>query len=174
MKFNLLIQGNGYQLSTEASSIGEFTEIRDFLRKEGLIGAPGTQTATGSGTQAPEKNAGKAEEVKKEADKPKTEAKPKAEAKKEPAKAADTAKTAAGPTIEEVTAVLSAVADKFGVPEALALNKRFGVKKAGELDAAQYADYIKFAHHCLDDEAKPTDAHPDFDGAKDDDVSSLV
>lgn len=170
---------NGGQFAAEASSIVEFEAIRTYLAEQGLVvgGAPADKgPSTATPTAEP-----KAEGTGKEGTKPAAggKGKPKAEpeAKKEPeaAKAADTAKTAAGPTIEDVVAEMTKVADEFGVPEALILNKRFGVKKAGELKEAQYADYIKFAKHCIADKIAPSGSHPDFDAQGDgDDVSNLV
>lgn len=166
---------NGGQFAAEASSIVEFEAIRTYLAEQGLVvgGAPADK---GPSTAAEPKAEGTVKEGTKPAaggkGKPKTEP----EAKKEPeaAKAADTAKTAAGPTIEDVVAEMTKVADEFGVPEALILNKRFGVKKAGELKEAQYADYIKFAKHCIADKVAPSGSHPDFDAGGDEDVSNLV
>lgn len=181
MKLNILIQGAGYQLSGEASSLTEFVELRDFLRREGLIGAV-TQPGSGAPQDTKtEKDAGKAEEVKKSTEtEKKAEPSPAASSKaggkgKSDAKAAAaTAKTAAGPTIEEVTAALTAVADKFGIQEALAMNQRFGVKKAGELNSEQYADYIAFANGCVADDRKPSQAQEDNASENEDDVSALV
>lgn len=186
MKLNLIINTPNYQLACEASSLTEFSELRNYLAAEGLIGGGGGQT------KAPP-----AEEVKKDAAKgndqkadattaaASTTAEKATAAKggkgnaKADAKAAATAKTAAGPTIEEVTAKLTAVADKFGVPEALLMNKRFGVKKAGELAPEQYATYIAFADHCVKDDVAPSGSHPEFDEAgeqaeEEEDVSNLV
>jgi hypothetical protein len=185
MKLNLVISGNNYQIAAEASSLTEFKELRDFLRAEGLIGgeaggAAPTTKANVTDVKATEVKAEKPAATAKAESKPAAD-KPAATGKGKPAasaKAAATAKTDAGPTIEEVTAALTAVADKFGVQEALTMNKRFGVKKAGELDSKQYADYIRFAEHCVADDAAPSDSHPDFDGGSDeggdDDVSNLV
>lgn len=176
MKLNIIINQPGYQLAGEASSLTEFTELRDYLEREGLLDG-------GARIMPTEKVADIKATAEVKAEKP-ADPKPAAEtAKAKPgpksgAKAAATAKTAAGPTIEEVTAALTAVADAFGVPEAFTMNQRFGVKKAGELKPEQYADYIKFAKHCVDDEAAPSGAHPEFDGdggaPADEDVSGLV
>ena len=170
---------NGGQFAAEASSIVEFEAIRTYLAEQGLVvaGAAGK----GPSTATPPAADAKAEGTVKEGTKPAAGGKGKGAAKETPAepaaKAADTAKTAAGPTIEEVVAEMTKVADEFGVPEALILNKRFGVKKAGELKEAQYADYIKFAKHCIADKVAPSGAHPAFDGGStepEEDVTSLV
>lgn len=181
MKLNILIQGAGYQLSGEASSLTEFVELRNFLRSEGLISTTVPQQGSAASQETKvEKDAGKAEEVKKPAEtEKKAEPSPAASSKaggkgKSDAKAAAaTAKTAAGPTIEEVTAALTAVADKFGIQEALAMNQRFGVKKAGELSSEQYADYIAFANGCVAEGRKPSEAQEEGNNAEDD-VASLV
>ena len=169
----------GVQFIGEASSLVEFDAIRDYLSQQGVgIGAapaskgPVAATPTEAKPQEPAKDA----KPGKKATAPEKKAEP--EAKQEPAaKAADTAKTAAAPTIEDVVAEMTKIADEFGVPEALILNKRFGVKKAGELKEAQYADYIKFAKHCIADKVAPSGAHPAFDGGStepEEDVTSLV
>lgn len=182
MKLTIQFATNqGVAFVGEASSIVEFEAIRDYLTKQGFgIGTPAEQQP-----EQPKADAGAV----KESTKPAATSKPKAadkkadaEAKKEPAaetpkadaKAADSAKTAAAPTLEDVVAELTKVADEFGMPEALILNKRFGVKKAGELKEAQYADYIKFAKHCLDDKIAPSGSHPDFDAGSEEDVTALV
>lgn len=79
----------------------------------------------------------------------------------------------AAPTIQDVTAAITDVANKWDVSEAMALNKRFGVKKAGELKPEQFAEYIAFARDCLANNRKPTEAQLP-EGAAADDVSSLV
>lgn len=175
MKLNILIQGAGYQLSGEASSLTEFVELRNFLRSEGLISTTVPQQGSAASQETKvEKDAGKAEEVKKAEPEKKAEDKPKAEKPKAAKAAAATAKTVAGPTIEEVTAALTAVADKFGIQEALAMNQRFGVKKAGELNSDQYADYIAFANGCVADDRKPSQAQEENASENEDDVASLV
>lgn len=199
MKLIIQFQTNqGVSFVGEASSLVEFDAIRDYLTNQGFAigGAPAPQpTATAAETKAADagnvkegtksaaggKGKGKQAEnvppVESHLDaaidnhqgaKTSTESKP-------AAKAADSAKTAAGPTLEDVVAEMTKVADEFGVPEALILNKRFGVKKAGELKEAQYADYIKFAKHCIADKIAPSGSHPDFEaGSSEEDVTSLV
>jgi hypothetical protein len=174
MKLNLNININpNSALFIEASSLAELDAVREYLQGQGIQ----TGLPDGKGAEKVAKPEGASPAAAK-TEKPAAGAKKEAPAKKD-AKAAASAKTVAGPTIEEVTAALTAVADKFGVPEALAMNKRFGVKKAGELKAEQYADYIKFANHCVEDEVEPTGSHEDFNGtgeeaAEEDDVNSLV
>ena len=176
MKLNLNININANsQLFIEATSLEELDAVRSYLQGQGI--ATGLPEGAAQGEKAVTEKP-KAETKPAASEKPKADAKTKEAPAKKDAKAAATAKTVAGPTIEEVTAALTAVADKFGVPEALAMNKRFGVKKAGELKAEQYADYIKFANHCVEDEVEPTGSHEDFEGGQDaaeeDDVNSLV
>lgn len=168
---------NGGQFVAEASSIVEFEAIRTYLAEQGLVVAGAAAQAAGK----PAEQKAAAPETPKSDAKPTAGSKGKAASRETPAepaaKAADTAKTAAGPVIEDVVAEMTKVADEFGVPEALILNKRFGVKKAGELKEEQYADYIKFAKHCLADKVAPSGAHPAFDGGStepDEDVTSLV
>lgn len=162
MKLNLSIRINERaELHIETSSIEELDLVRAYCVKQGIVGVPGEAGAAPAEPAKAEKPAAAAAKT----DKPATAA-------GKPAKAAAPAKTDAGPTIEEVTAQLTAVADKFGVPEALAMNKRFGVKKAGELKPEQYADYIKFAKHCIDDDVAPTASHEE--AAEETDVTSLV
>lgn len=174
----------GVQFIGEASSLVEFDAIRDYLSQQGVgIGAapasksPSTAApAEAAQTQEPAKDVkpaggkGKGKGDATQETSPASDSKP-------TAKAAGTAKTAAAPTIEDVVAEMTKIADEFGVPEALILNKRFGVKKAGELKDTQYADYIKFAKHCLADKVAPSGSHAEFDGGSteaDDDVSGLV
>ncbi|HJQ13050.1 MAG TPA: hypothetical protein VJ840_18605 [Gemmatimonadaceae bacterium] len=155
----------------EASSIIEFEAIRSYLIEQGMFGAaprteaadPKAETATAGTVKEGTKPSTKGNAKK---DKPEPEAKP-----ADAAPAADTAKTAAAPTIEDVVAVMTKVADEFGVPEALILNKRFGCKKAGELKDTQYAEYIAFATKCLNEKRAPSASH---ETAETEDVSGLV
>jgi hypothetical protein len=160
------------QLVAELSSFDEMNALRDYLNNQGIANDMPGPTEKPS----PEPTS---EEVKAAAEKPKTAAtkETKKAAKEEPAKkpapAADTVKTVAGLTLDDVTAVLSEVVEKFGVPEALAGLKRFGVQKAGQLDKAQYADFIEFANHCVTDNVKPTEAHENKN-EDDDGMAGLV
>lgn len=115
------------------------------------------------------------------AGKPETAAQKKAREKKE-ADAAAGAKGSDVKTIEEVTATITKYANKFGVPETILLNGRFGVQKAGELKPTQYADFIAFAQTCIDNDKPASEAGKQDDTTDEDaggtpagpDMSSLV
>lgn len=181
MKLTLQVQTGWGMILVEASSIIEFEAAREYLTQHGVVGNgkaenPVDPKTTKAETPAttPKTETAKAEtpSATEKATKGKKAETPKAEAEK-PATAAATAKTGAGVTWDDVVESMTKVADTFSVAEALVMNKRFGVKKAGELKEEQWADYVEFANDCLANKRAPSAAQPKEEAAEED-VSDLV
>ncbi|MDI3304637.1 MAG: hypothetical protein QJR04_25145 [Burkholderia multivorans] len=197
MELNLtLALFNGQaQVHARCNSFDELKLVKSFLVEQGLLTNPaaaantaiGAQTAAapvaqqtagdvGNQQQAAQEPAGneqKATRTRAKKDAAATATDQGGSTQSQTSAPASAGSNGAAPTIQDVTAAITDVANKWDVSEAMALNKRFGVKKAGELKPEQFAEYIAFARDCLANNRKPTEAQLP-EGAAADDVSSLV
>lgn len=186
MELNLtLALFNGQaQVHARCNSFDELKQVKSFLVEQGLLRDPAIpQTAAAAvaqqvaanqtAAQEPSGNEQKATRTRANKDAAATATDQGGSTQSQTSAPASAGSNGAAPTIQDVTAATTDVANKWDVSEAMALNKRFGVKKAGELKPEQFAEYIAFARDCLANNRKPTEAQLP-EGAAADDVSSLV
>lgn len=182
LTLTLILSGGAANLQAKCNSFHELDSVKEYLTKHGLLGgtpSTATQAEAPAGQQSGEAQAATTEKAgrgrSKKADAANAAAASTGETNASAASAggavAGTASNA--PTIQDVTAAITEVANKFGLQEAQFLNQRFGVKKAGELKQDQFAEYVAFARECLAANRKPSEAALP-EGAANEDVSSLV
>lgn len=184
LTLTLILSDGAANLQAKCNSFHELDSVKDYLTKHGLLGnvsapAVAAQAEAQTGQQSGEAQAATTEKAgrgrSKKADAANAAAASTGETNALAASAggavAGTAPNA--PTIQDVTAAITDVSNKFGLREAQFLNQRFGVKKAGELKQEQFAEYVAFARECLAANRKPSEAALP-EGAANEDVSSLV